>query len=407
MPATDASLDDVTNATADFLLSEEAQRACASLEPDDLALDQTLPTLSKLRDVFSGEEAGAILTLARLRLKAANKFPGAERMFVTADALEQATAWPVALHRAEWIHRNAPKGLVLELGCGIGGDTLALATYRRVIAYENDSVRIQFAGANARTAGVEDRIEFRNADWVAKLAGNRLPLAAAAYVDPSRRIAGRRVFSLYETAPPLSALMQLRDQFPNLALKVMPGVKDAEIPADCGVEFVSHEGVCKEAVLWFGTFAKHSRWASVYAADEWHELAARGDRPPLAALQPDGFLYEPDPAVIRAGAFSELCALLDAYLIDPQIAYLVAPTQIETPFASAFHILEVHPYSLKRLNARLQALGLRDVELKKRGAPFEPESLRPRLKLPANGSAGVVFFTRVGSTPTMIIAQRA
>ncbi|MFN2201013.1 MAG: THUMP-like domain-containing protein [Caldilineaceae bacterium] len=404
---TDALLDDVTQATADFLLSREAQRACAGLTSNDLSADRTLATLLRLRGEFSGEEAGAILTLARLRLRAASKFPDAERMYFTPEALEQATAWPVALHRAEWIHRNAPSGSVLDLGCGIGGDTLALATYRRVIAFEKDPVRVQFASANARATGREDRIEFRNADWTSELAASKLPMASAAFVDPSRRIDGRRVFSLQETVPPLSELLRLREQIPNLAVKVMPSVKDAEIPAGCGVEFVSHAGVCKEAVLWFGAFADHTRWASVHAGGGWHKLVAGEDRPPLGALQPGFFLYEPDPAVIRAGAFSELCALLDAGLVDPHIAYLVSPARVGTPFAAAFHILEVHPYNLRRLNARLRQLGISEVELKKRGAPFEPESLRPRLKLPAFGSAGVVFFTRIGSTPTMIIAQRA
>ena len=158
---TDALLDDVTQATADFLLSREAQRACAGLTSNDLSADRTLATLLRLRGEFSGEEAGAILTLARLRLRAASKFPDAERMYFTPEALEQATAWPVALHRAEWIHRNAPSGSVLDLGCGIGGDTLALATYRRVIAFEKDPVRVQFASANARATGREDRIEFQ------------------------------------------------------------------------------------------------------------------------------------------------------------------------------------------------------------------------------------------------------
>ncbi len=42
------------------------------------------------------------------------------------------------------------------------------------------------------------------------------------------------------------------------------------------------------------------------------------------------------PAVIRAGAFAELCALLDAHLFDPQLAYLVADERRPTPLAQAF-----------------------------------------------------------------------
>ncbi|HXF60208.1 MAG TPA: hypothetical protein VNK95_01245, partial [Caldilineaceae bacterium] len=127
---------------------------------------------------------------------------------------------------------------------------------------------------------------------------------------------------------------------------------------------------------------------------------------PLGPLAPAMFLYEPDPAVIRAGAFAELCAQLDAHLFDPQIAYLVGAERRPTPFAHSFRVLEVHPFSLKRLQERLHALGLARLELKKRGAPFAPESLRGRLKLPPGDRPGVVLFTRRGHERLMILAER-
>ena len=390
----------------DFLLSDAAQQAIAALTPRDLEPDQTIPTLNSLRQAFPPEKAGPLLTLARLRLRAEAKFPHARRMFFTAEALEQATSWTVALHRAEWIHRHAKPGPVLDLGCGIGGDTLALAHFRPVIAYEQDPARLAFARANARAVAPAQPIDFRCADWTAELAAGDLPAAAAAFADPSRRIDGRRIFSLHHMQPPLEALLALQAHTSNLAAKIMPGVDDAELPPACGVEFLSHEGVCKEAVLWFGDLAQHDRWASVHSDDSWHTLASAGAQPPVGPIHPGSVLYEPDPAVIRAGAFAELCELLNAHLVDPHIAYLVAADLRQTPFTSAFLVREVHPFNLRHLNQRLRALGINSVELKKRGAPFEPESLRSRLKLPRQGGAGVVLFTRLENAPIMIIAQR-
>ena len=49
-------------------------------------------------------------------------------------------------------------------------------------------------------------------------------------------------------------------------------------------------------------------------------------------------LHEPDPAVIRAGAFAELCADLGAHLFDAQIAYLVAASRRRQPvYTSVCH----------------------------------------------------------------------
>lgn len=392
--------------TVEFLLSETAQQAAASLTRTELEADATLATLSALRRRLIPEHAAAVLTLAKLRRGAEAKFPDAQRMFFTSQALEQATAWPIGLHRARHIDRHAPPGPVLDLGCGIGGDTLALAQFRTVIAYEQDPVRLALAQANARATGVEGRVEFRAGDWTSALESGELPGAAAAFVDPSRRIAERRIFSLHQMQPPLAALLRLQAEVPNVAGKVMPGVDDDELPPACGVEFISHEGVCKEAVLWFGDLAQHRRWASVCDGSDWHPLIAGGEPAPLGDIAPGSILYEPDPAVIRAGAFAELCAQLDAHLIDPQIAYIVAESLCETPFAAPYRVLEIHPFNLKQLNRRLGDLGISRVELKKRGAPFEPESLRPRLRLPAQGTAGVVLFTRLKDAPIMIIAQR-
>lgn len=390
MPSTDP----IDLETANFLLSPTGRAATQALHNANLSEADTLPLLTELRRHFPVVQAGALLTLARLRQRAAAKFPFAEQLFLTAEALEQATAWPVAEHRTAWLDRYAPPGCILDLGCGIGGDTLALAQRRPVIAFEQDSVRLRFAQANAEALGVEKQIEFRQADWTELLANGHLPTAAAAYADPSRRAAGKRIFSLYQMQPPLPTLLRLQQQIPAVAVKVMPGVQDAELPTHCGVEFISHAGVCKEAILWFGALAIQPRWASIHNATGWQSINASGTKPPLGLLQPGQFLHEPDPAVIRAGAFDELCQRLAAFLFNAEIAYLVSPHLKLDPLVQTFLIQEVHPFSLKVLNQRLQALSIREVELKKRGFPVEPEELRKRLKLPNRGRAGVVIFTQ-------------
>jgi hypothetical protein len=400
--------------TVDFLLSPPGREAAAELAAslDDSTLDDAhLPTrLTSLRRRFAPQEAGALMALARLRRAAAAKFPEADRLFFTAEALEQATTRAIAGARAAWIDAHAPPGPVLDLGCGIGGDMLALARLRPVIAYETDPVRRRLAQANAAALDLGDRVDVRGEDWSAVLAAGRLPDAAAAFADPARRSAGRRLFHLDALIPPIAALLRLQAVIPALGVKIMPGVDDAEIPPAAGIQFISHDRVCKEAVLWFGPLAgphpAGSRWASAHTEAGWQTLVASGATPPLGELRPGLALHEPDPAVIRAGAFAELCRRLDAHLFDPQIAYLIGPPERSDPLVRSFRILEIHPFSLKLLQARLAALGMGRVELKKRGAPFAPEMLRGRLRLPPGHRAGVVLFTRRGDERLMILAER-
>lgn len=403
---------ELTPETIEFMLSKAGQEALAQLQQKDVSTAQTVPLLAELRRDHPPHIAGALLTMVRLRQRAMDKFPKGDQLFFTAEALEQATAFPIADARAAWIDRHAPPGPILDLGCGIGGDTLALARYRPVIAYETSSTRLQLAQANAAILNLADRIEFCHADWTTALSAGTLPTAAAAFVDPARRVDGRRVFSLHQMQPPLSALLQLQAQVPNLAVKVAPGVNEAEIPDNCHVMFVSHARTCKEAVLCFGLVRGDStrRWALVYDGARWHRIDASLQPPPTGLIQVGQYLHEPDPAVIRAGSFVELCEMLSAHLFDEQIAYLVGNRPSAgtpaAPFVQTFRLTEILPASLKQLNRRLQAHRIGSVELKKRGSPVEPESLRPRLKLTPGGGDAVVILTRQGDRRLMLLAHR-
>jgi hypothetical protein len=390
----------------DFLCSPRAAAVLEELRARELDDAATLALLMELRQSFTPAQAGALLTTARLRRRAGAKFPAAERLFFTAEALEQATSAVIAAHHAAWIDAHAPPGPILDLGCGIGGDTLALARCRPVIAYDSDPLRLRLAQANAAACGLTGQVDFRCADWTELWAQGRLPVAAAAFADPARRVHGRRVFGLNEMQPPLSALLALQHTVPALGVKVMPGVEDREIPAGCGVELIGHAGACKEAVLWFGPLATQERWASIYQHEAWSVWPVSGKAAPVGPLEPGDFLHEPHPALIRAGALAELCDALQAHLFDPQIAYLVTAAAVSHPLTQRFVIDAVERYSLKALNRWLQRAAIGQVELKKRGFPVEPESLRSRLKLTPGGAEAVIFFTRRGAERLMIIGRR-
>jgi hypothetical protein len=124
---------------------------------------------------------------------------------------------------------------------------------------------------------------------------------------------------------------------------------------------------------------------------------------PLA--EPAAFLYEPDPAVIRAHLVAELAHELGAAQLDAQIAYLTSDQQIVTPFARAWRVLEWQPWQLKRLRARLRALDAGSVTVKKRGSPLDTDALARQLS--GKGSRPlVVTLTRLQEQPIAIICEQ-
>src|SRR5581483_3035721 len=120
---------------------------------------------------------------------------------------------------------------------------------------------------------------------------------------------------------------------------------------------------------------------------------ASAQPPPVA--EPRAYLYEPSSATIRARLLAQLARDLDAAQIDPTIAFLTADRLAETPFATAFAVQEWLPFNLKVLRARLRALGVGRVVVKKRGSPLDPQQLERDLRLPGDGEERVLILTHV------------
>jgi hypothetical protein len=131
------------------------------------------------------------------------------------------------------------------------------------------------------------------------------------------------------------------------------------------------------------------------------DFSAGASRPPRIS-QPLGWLYEPDPAVIRAGLVRALGMELDAAQLDPDIAFLTADTKVETPFARVLPIEDWMPFQLKRLRAYLRERGIGRVTVKKRGSPLEAERLARDLRTRGDAHR-LVVLTQCDDKPIAII----
>ncbi len=385
--------------TFDFLRSPAGRAALAQLAAADLGESHTLALLSALRRSLTPEQAGAALSLARLRSRAAVKFSRADALFFTPDALEQASSEGVSAWRAR---RFAGYDRVADLGCGAGGDTLALAAIPGdLVALDRDALRLRLARANVAAYG-------RTATFVQADLADPLPLGhvLAAFFDPARREDGRRLFSVRDYTPPLAVIDGWR--FDALAVKLSPGVDLDELrpytASGAGVEFVSLDGELKEAVLWCGAFGFGGRQASRLEPDGTGRTLLPQDAPPPPLAEPHAYLYEPDPAVIRAGLLGELAAYLglDLFRLDDSIAYLTGDRYLPSPWARAWPVQDWLPFNLKRLRAALRARHIGPLTVKKRGSPLTPDGLIRQLKLDGD-EPGVVVLTQIAGRHSAII----
>lgn len=383
-----------------FLLSPEGEQLLQELAGTAITPENHLQLASQLRRRVDPPRAQAVLETALLRQLAATKFSRAEQMFFTRPALEQASSEVVSTYRTRRYGDAGFKRLA-DLGCGIGGDALALAAQADVIGVEWDPVRLAMAQENVRVYEHGDHFFPLQADLL-----SLTPLSVEAlFFDPSRRDEhGRRFYSVHDYQPPLNLIHRWREQIPHAAVKISPGVDYAELPATAEIEFISVEGEVKEGVLWFGALRSGvGRRATLLP--EGHTLTdtdTNGETVPVTA--PRSYLYEPDKAVIRAHLVEALARRLEATKIDDEIAYLTADTARPTPFARCFAIEASFPFQLKRLRHYLRQHHIGRVTIKKRGSPLDPDSLRQRLRL-RGAHHRTVFLTHAAGEATILIGQ--
>ncbi|WP_298251707.1 class I SAM-dependent methyltransferase [uncultured Arthrobacter sp.] len=391
------------------ILSPEGWELLNSLGPYDEAHSMRLTDRLR-RAGHAPEVVAAALTQSRLRARATAKFgPFAERMVFTEAGLEQATRLVVAARHAR---RFADAGLVriADLGCGLGADSMALATLdREVTAVELDETTAAAATMNllpfpnARVvntdAGLVDTTEY---DGV--------------WLDPARRTTTTsgtsRLFDPEAFSPPLSFVQDLAATGTPVGVKMGPGMPHDAIPADCEAQWVSVDGAVTEVALWFNALRRDGvrRAALVLGARNAAELTSAADfgAGPTAAIgAPEGYLYEPDGAVIRAELVADLAAQLGGHLLDPMIAYICAPSHIDTPFARAYRILEVRPFNVKALKAWVRAEGIGVLDIKKRGISVTPEEVREKLLAGAGKGRrkATLVLTRVGDERLALVVE--
>ena len=343
--------------------------------------------------------AAAALTQVELRRRAVPKFGAAAgRMFFTRAGLEQATRAVVAERRAARLAAAGVRRLA-DLGCGLGSDALAAARAGlSVYAVEADPHTAALAAANVAEAGLADLITVECADaTTVDLAG-----FDAVFADPARRTAGRgRVFDPRSYSPPWEFVAGLADRVPRTVLKLAPGIDHALLPPGAEGEWVSVGGDLVEAAFWCGPLASAPRRATLLPSGA--ELTGSGEV--AAPVGPTGaFLYDPDPAVVRAHLVAEFAGTVDGRLADPSIAYVYTDEPVDTPYARRLTVTDVLPFSLKRLRALLRERGVGRLEIRKRGSALEPEKLRRDLKLSGSAAASLVL-TRVAGAPTVILCR--
>ena len=332
-----------------------------------------------------------------LRRKAAAKFGpavrgaeaahGAEaaRWLFTDEALQQATARPVAEHRA----RRLAGATVHDATCSIGTELAALRNWADfVVGSDIDPVRLAMAGHNLGLGGA--LVPLCRADALRPITAG-----AVVVVDPARRSGSRRRFDPRAYVPPLDRLLEVLHAR-DYVVKCAPGVDFAvlrQLGFEGEVEVTSLAGSVREACLWSRGLADTKVRRRATMLDTAEQITDAD--PDSCGVGPAGrWIVDPDGAVVRAGLVRHYGTRHGLWQLDPDIAYLSGDRLPEG--VRGFEVLEELAFSERSLRQVLSARSVGALEILVRGLDLDPDALRSRLRLRGSTHLTVVLI-RLGS----------
>ena len=384
----------------ELLFTPEAVNVLESLPPIESKANVVQNVAQLRKRGLSAELTSVVLLQRRLRTKAVAKFGEfADRMFFTENGLQQATRLSVAARHAARF-RDAGLSRVADLGCGIGGDALALAGLGlRVTAVERDEVTAAIAAFNLAPFDTATLV-LGDAESV------DLTTVNGVWCDPARRNSTTRLSNPTDWTPSLSWIFEVAATIPA-GIKLSPAVDQEILPVDAECQWVDDRGETVECVVWTGVLARPGIRRSALVLDDGisHELVSHEPDTVVDVGEIGEFVYDPCGAVLRAELLGTLARQLGATLVADRIAYLSNDTGVDTPFAQRFRVNEVFPLDLRTIAAELRTRGIGKLEIKKRGIDVNPAQFRTKLKLTGPHSATLIL-TRGSKGRVAILADR-
>lgn len=355
-----------------------------------------------------------ILDQIKARGKAAAKVPAwldlPEIVFPSADLMEQASSGPCAVYKASLIGG----GRIADLTAGAGIDAAALAGRAvTLVCAEKDSLHAEILEHNLRI--LRKAGHFRT-DFQVHSGGSeefiaQMPPCDWVYLDPQRREGGRKGRFLFEDcSPDITAMLpELRKTRAKVMLKASP-VLDIALAVEAlggvgAVHIVQWGGECKEVLYILDGAEGEPGMHAVEIDDAGQVLTAfcftRGEEGAAKAVfgMPEGYLYEPGAAFLKAGAFNLLAARLGLRKLHPNTHLYTSDAPVQGFPGKGYNIEDV----------RSPAEGVADIagaELVLRNYPGRTDDLRAKLRLREGDSHRIFACTTQDERKKLIVCSK-
>lgn len=389
-----------------LLLKAEVQSyllAQLSRRPEQIALEK-----SPFEGISSSELATQLDGRKRSRAKLPHWHQTTGIYFPKRLNLEQSSSEATAEYKAALI----PEGSrVLDMTGGFGVDSFAFAQRAGEVTYlERDAELTEIVRHNANRFEINN-LKVHHADGLSWLSDSEPGAFDLIYLDPARRKGSQKTYKLEDCEPNVVALLpELLAQAPQVLLKLAPMLDIQEAVRQLkhlkGIHILSVDGECKE-LLCLLEGSQTSDPEVVIAAQRDHswqtarfELGIEGESRSRMS-PPKKYLYEPDAAWLKSGAFKYIGRHYDLEKIH-QHTHLYTSERVLTDFiGKVTEIREVMPYSdFKKLKHPHSATVV------VRNFPLKPEELRRRHKIGEDRNQHL-YFCRGNQEELLVIRSQS
>ena len=303
----------------------------------------------------------------------------------------------------------------MDLTAGFGVDFVAVAPlFARATYVERQEVLCDIARHNLPLLGLpEAEVRCSSAEEVLQeLADNPVTLL---FLDPARRdAAGRKVALIEDCTPDVCALQdQLRAAARFVLIKLSPMLDlTAALRSLQGVveaHVVSVDGECKELLLLLAAEASdakpliHCSYSQTAPPLTFRMSEERSSNAVMAAgLQQ--YLYEPDAAILKAGAFKVLCQRYPVSKLAPDTHLYTSDEPVVDFPGRRWKVMDSCSFAKSELRRLLADVPAADLTL--RGFPGSVAQLRKQLHLREGGSAHFIATTLADGSRHLIRVER-
>ena len=309
------------------------------------------------------------------------------------------------------------KGSMMDITGGFGVDFSFMAPlFARAVYVERQQGLCDIVRNNLRVLGIGNA-EVACADGAEALAGSCG--CTLLYMDPARRdSAGQRTYSISDCTPDVLAMAEdIAVKCSFAMVKLSPMLDVGKVVSDfssaglrvSGLHIVSAQGECKEivAVADCREGVKEAG-TEVFCADGgtlFKAVLGEGKTAPTYGRDLDAglFLYEPNAAVMKSGAFGTLASVHNIHAIAANSHLFVSQRFLAGFPGRKFKVEAVSSMNKKELAAKLHGVCRANVAV--RNFPLKAEALRARLGL-KDGGGHYIFGTTDSRNRRLVLLCR-